>query len=334
MAKPRNGGDPDFDNFDDDTVVDQHRPEGSLDVDLPGPKEEEFEIDVVDDTPESDRRARPLVDEVDEPTDEELATYSTKVQKRIQTLTHARHDERRKREAIEREQAELLGVVGNIQDENKRLRAFAVDGTAVYVKAATEAAEAKVADARRKLKEAKEAYDTDGEIAALEALSDAKAEVLVAKNVRPPALQEPVADVRIAASTSTSKLDPKTQAWTARNKWFNAEGKEDVTAYALGLHKQLTDSGIEPATDEYFERIDARMQSKFPELYASKKAKREDENEGEPEDPPKRKSSAVAAVNRSTAKKRITLTQSQVALCKKLGVTPQQYAAELMKQGD
>ena len=325
MPGKNNGHDPDFDNFDDDT------PTGAagLDIDLPGPKEDDIEITVVDDTPAQDRAARPLKENVEEPTAEELASYSDKVQARIKNLTHARHDERRKREAIEREQQELIGTAQRLLDENKRLRTFAVEGTAEYSKVAVAAAEAKVVEARRKVKEAKEAYDTDAEIAALEEFSDAKAEVLVAKNVRPPALQDPVDDVKIKAPADSPALEPETKAWMARNPWFNAPGKEDVTSFALGLHKQLVDSGVKPATDVYFERIDARMKAKFPELYPSP-TERDDPGR---DDPPSRTTSVVAPAARSAAKRRITLTASQVALCKKLNLSPQQYAAQLMQEG-
>lgn len=329
MPRKNNGDDPDFDNFDEDTTVDHSRKSDNLDVDLPGPKDDDLEIDIVDDTPVNDRK-RPAAEPVDEPTEEELEQYSEKVQKRIKALTHARHDERRQREKIEREQAELLEVTRRVQEENKRLRTFATEGTAEYTKMAVASAEAKVTEARRKIKEAKEAYDTDAEVAAIEELSDAKAEVLAAKNIRPPALQEATEDVKIRPSTASDGLDPKTKAWTARNKWFSAPGKEDVTAYALGLHKQLVESGVEPATDEYFERIDARMQAKFPELYDTPKKRADADEEDEPQP---RKSSVVAPANRSAGKRRITLTQSQVEICKKLGLTPQQYAAELMKEG-
>ena len=56
--------------------------------------EDEVELEIIDDTPEKDRGRKPL-ESVEEPTDEELRTYSEDVKKRINELTHARHDERR-----------------------------------------------------------------------------------------------------------------------------------------------------------------------------------------------------------------------------------------------
>ena len=92
----------------------------------------------------------------------------------------------------------------------------------------------------------------------------------------------------------------------------------------LGLHQNLVNNGVDPRSDEYFERIDARMKSKFPEVF------------GATEDKPrtgdtKRPASVVASAARSSGTKKIQLTTTQVALAKKYGLTPQQYAAEVAK---
>jgi hypothetical protein len=44
-----------------------------------------------------------------------------------------------------------------------------------------------------------------------------------------------------------------------------------------------------------------------------------------------RQDSVVAPASRLLAPRRVTLTSTQVALAKKFGMTPQQYAAELVK---
>ena len=51
--------------------------------------ESEVEVEIVDDTPEKDRGRKPLEKQVDDPTDEEIESYSDKVQSRIKELTHA-----------------------------------------------------------------------------------------------------------------------------------------------------------------------------------------------------------------------------------------------------
>ena len=70
-------------------------------------EEADVEIEIVDDTPEKDRGRKPLDKEVADPTDDEIESYSEGVKKRISELTHARHDERRAKEALLREKQEL-----------------------------------------------------------------------------------------------------------------------------------------------------------------------------------------------------------------------------------
>src|ERR1035437_5775734 len=79
-------------------------------------------VEVVDDTRESDKGRKPLPADFEEPTEEELAAYSDKVQARMKALTHARHDERRAKEAVQRESDETQRIARAILDENRRLK--------------------------------------------------------------------------------------------------------------------------------------------------------------------------------------------------------------------
>lgn len=90
-----------------------------------------------------------------------------------------------------------------------------------------------------------------------------------------------------------------------------------MTSFALGVHKKLVDEGVSPNSDEYYERIDARMRTVFPDKFGNKK---------------RQSSTVVAPVGRSPKGKRVVLTQTQVALAKRLGITPEAYARELVKQ--
>jgi hypothetical protein len=240
-------------------------------------------------------------------------------------LTHARHDERRAKEALQREKQELENFAQHMQMENKKLKQYVDNGTQQYGEMAKNAAEAELDKARRDYKVAQEAFDTDGIIAAQEALTDAKMKVTAAKNFRPASLQqEDIAVQTRQPAQPQVQPDEKTLRWQAKNQWFGAEGFEDVSSFALGLHQNLVNNGVDPRSDEYFERIDARMKSKFPEVF------------GETQDKPrngdgKRPASVVASAARSSGTKKIQLTTTQVALAKKYGLTPQQYAAEVAK---
>ena len=149
----------------------------------------DVEIEIVDDTPDKDRGRKPLEKEVEDPTDEEIDSYSENVKRRIKDLTHARHDERRAKEALLREKQELERLAEQLLSENKKLKTTVNTGTEEYATMAKTVAEAQLEKARRDLKAAQEAFDTDAILAAQEALFEAKIAADRAKNFRPTPLQ-------------------------------------------------------------------------------------------------------------------------------------------------
>jgi hypothetical protein len=258
-----------------------------------------------------------------------LDTYTEGVKKRLKELTHARHDERRAKEALAREKAELERLAQAMVDENKRLKQYVQTGTEQYMTMAQQATEAKLAKARRDLKEAQEAFDTDAIIAAQEALAEAKWESQSAKNMRAPTLQQPQEEVqRYQPQQEPVRADEKTLRWQAKNQWFGSDGFEEITSYALGLHQKLVNNGVDPRTDVYFEQIDARVKSKFPEVFGEDDKPR---SQGSQASQAKKPASVVAPASRSTGKRRVELTPSQAALVKKFNLDPQKYAQEVLK---
>ena len=294
--------------------------------------EDEIEIEVEDDTPLKDRGRRPLEEEVSDPSDEELEKYSSDVKNRIKKLTHSRHDERRAKEAALREREEAVRVAQQLLEQNKKLREQYAKGEQTFVDTAKSAAEAEVEMAKRQLKEAHESYDTDAIIAAQEALTEAKWKVQDLKNFRPTPLQGDKDEVQMRTyEPEAPKPDQKTLRWQARNQWFGAEGFEEITSFALGLHQKLVTSGVDPQSDEYYAQIDARVQRTFPELFGKEQEERTTQ---EVRTAPKRPSTVVASAGRTSGPKKVKLTETQLALAEKLRLTPQQYAIELAKLGD
>jgi hypothetical protein len=285
----------------------------------------DVEVEIVDDTPERDRGRKPLDRDVADPTDEEIESYSDNVKKRIKDLTHARHDERRAKESLLREKQELERLAQHMMAENNRLKQTVNTGTEQYVASVKQIADSEVEKAKRALKEANESFDTEAITAAQEALMDAKMRSEAAKNFRHTPLQvdEPVVQT-YQQQDAAPQVDEKTLRWQAKNQWFGATGFEEHTSFALGLHQKLVNTGLDPRSDEYFERIDARMKSTFPDVFG---------NEDRPKtgDGSRRPASVVAPATRSTGARKIQLTPTQVALAKKYGLTPQQYAAEVAK---
>jgi hypothetical protein len=285
----------------------------------------DVEVEIVDDTPERDRGRKPLDREVADPTDEEIENYSDNVKKRIKDLTHARHDERRAKESLLREKQELERLAQHMMAENNKLKQYVNNGSEQYAASVKHIADSEVEKAKRALKEANESFDTEAIITAQEGLMDAKMRAEAAKNFRHTPLQvdEPVVQMR-QQQDAAPQVDDKTLRWQAKNQWFGSSGFEEHTSFALGLHQKLVNSGLDPRSDEYFERIDSRMKSTFPDMFG---------NEDRPKsgDGSRRPASVVAPATRSTGARKVQLTPTQLALAKKYGLTPQQYAVEVAK---
>ena len=304
---------------------DQGKPEADFDIDIDA--EGDVDIQIEDDTPEKDRLAKPLEQEVEDPSEEEIENYSKDVQNRIKKLTHARHDERRAKEALAREKDELENMARSILEENKRLKEYVKSGEATYAETLQAKAEAEMEMARRKYKEAQESYDSEAMLEAQENLTDAKMKLEAAKNFRPTPLQTQESAVQIQPSSQeVPRLDDKTLRWQAKNQWFGSPGYEEMTAFALGLHQKLVATGVDPRSDDYFARVDGRLKQVFPELLGiSESADRK-------ADPVKKPATVVASSSRSTGSKKVVkLTTTQQRLADKFGLSHKQYAQEVLK---
>lgn len=292
--------------------------------------EGEVEIEIIDDTPPKDRNRKPLDKPVEDPTDDEIENYSDKVKNRIKELTHARHDERRIKEALAREKQELEKLTQYLAEENKKLKQTVNYGQEAFISTSKREAEAQLEAARRKIRDAQESFDAEAMIAAQEALTDAKLRLAQVNNFKPTPLQEDETTVQVQPSQPQQvQPDEKSLRWQARNQWYGQPGFEEYTSYALGLHHKLVNAGIDPRDDEYFARIDERMSKTFPELFG-----KSGDTQSQPDSPPapaKKPAAVVAPASRTSGSKKIQLTTRQLALAKKYGLTPQQYANEVAK---
>lgn len=243
-------------------------------------------------------------------------------------MTHARHDERRAAEAAARERDEALTVAQRVMQENESLRKRFDQGAQAYAATALSGAEAKVAKAKKDLADAVEAYDSTKIADAQEALANAVAEMREAKNFRPTPLQRPNAEVQPRQPQAQPQVHAKTLEWQAKNPWYGAPGFEEYTSYALGLHTRLvTQMGLDPRSDEYFAQINARLGKVFPELFEDDNSQAQGSAPAKPKPPvvtaPATRSAPVAG--------KVKLSKSQVAIATKLGLTPKQYALQVVK---
>lgn len=287
---------------------------------------DKFEIEIEDDTPPEDRGKKPSDPEFTAAADsDELEEYSDAAKKKISQVRKVMHDERRAKEAAMREQQEAIDLARKILEENKALKQRLTTGEEHLISTYKDSALKEVEMAKREYREAYESGDTDRIVDAQEKLTEAKLKVQQAQSFVPQrnTLQEQENEVKIEQQQQQRpQPDTKAEKWREGNTWFGQD--EEMTSLALGVHEKLVkEHGMAYATtDEYYQRIDATMRKRFPEYF----------NE-EVEVETKKPSNVVAPATRSTSSKRIKLKQSQVNLAKKLGLTPEQYAQELIKGG-
>lgn len=293
--------------------------EEKIDFEIEG----EPEIEVVDDTPEEDRNRRPMSDPPKEVTDEELSKYDESVQKRIKHFTKGYHDERRAKETAQREKEEALRFAQALAEENKQLKGSVNQNQTALLEQAKKVVANELETAKRQYKEAYEAGDSDALVDAQEALTSAKMKADKVNNFRPTPLQEEKTAVQPAYQPQpAAPVDEKLLAWQDQNQWFGSNKR--MTAYALGLHEDLIGEGIPAGSDEYYKRINTDMRERFSDQFGVE----------EPVDakPQRTKSNIVAPATRSTAPRKIVLTQTQVNLAKRLGVPLELYARKVAEE--
>jgi hypothetical protein len=297
-------------------------------------EEDRIEIEIDDDTPEQDRGVTPMPKEIVQKLEEdELDKYSAEAKEKLSQLKKVWHDERREKEAALREQQEAINVAKRLLEENKKLKQAYSTGEKTYIETVQGAAELELEVAKRSYKEALETGDSDRIVEAQSKLNSAAIKSDKVKDFRPSALQEEENEVQIPQMQGKPVTpDAKTQEWTEKNPWFGA--KKPMTAYALGLHEELIDEYGKNfvGTDQYFQRIDKEMRKVFSEYFDTSEPQTKVEVEEESKPSPKSKpSTVVASATRSTSSKQIRLKPSQIALARKLGLSPEQYARELIK---
>jgi|TARA_R110000744_G_scaffold23434_1_gene59437 hypothetical protein len=279
----------------------------------------EIEVDVPEEEVSAETVETEAVEEEKEPEDE-LESYSSKVQSRIKKLTEKYRNEERDREEAVRMAQQLL-------TENNQLKTRMQNLDKGYLTEYGTRLESQVGEAKRLYKEAYEAGDADKMMEAQEGLSKMSIEqerLRIAKQrsedkvaveqqqVQGQPQQQPAPQQQQAAPTP----DPKAEAWAEKNEWF---GNDEVMTYAVfGIHRKMVqEEGIDPNGEEYYSEVDRRMRVEFPHKFKAKQS-------GGAQVAP-----AGASATRSTAKtgrRSVKLSPSQIAMAKRLNVPLEEYA--------
>jgi len=287
----------------------------------------EIEIEIEDDTPVEDRgrqpMPKPLVEELEK---DELDQYDDNVKTKLKQMRKVWHDERREKESAVREQQEAVTLAQRLLEENKRIKSILDTGGKEYVTTMQSNSDMELKIAQRAYKEAYEAGDADKMVDANQALQMANLKAIQVKNFRMPSLQEEETrvqpqPVQYQPAPYVPEPDNKAVVWQNRNRWFGQE--RGMTAFALALHEDLKDNGVEVGSEDYYRELDKTIRKRFPEKF--------EEQEDSRQSTRTRPSTVVASAVRSTAPTKVKLKQSQVNLAKKFGLTPEQYVQEVLK---
>lgn len=350
MAKEQDGDL--FEN--DETTIESDPLAGAKEAEKKEAAEEKpnIQVEVVDDMPEEDRRVlearkrrqdkadhdvelAPLPGNKDD-LEKEIAEYGKRSQKRIRQLYDRFHDERRVAEEAQRAREEAIRFAETIRNENQKLKETLSQGEKYLIEQVKKKAELALDAAKKQYKEAFESGDPEKIASATEAMSQAVAEKREADAFKSrEALQPEKKDVqgdreqsgtdhRASQQQRPQAPDPRAVQWAEKNKWFGSD--KTMTAYAYGLHQQLVvDEGVDPRSDEYYSRIDREIRKRFPEKFEASQ-----ESRTETRSAPQR--TVVAGVTRTPSSKKVTLTATQAALAKRLGVPLEVYAQEVLKE--
>ncbi len=303
-----------------------------------GEQVSDVDIEVVDDRPEKDRRAPQKEAKKSEPSDDddELEGYSEKVKKRINKLRYQQHEERRQREAAERMREEAIRVAQQYAEQSRQYQNIISNGEQALVEQIRARAEVTLQQAKDKYRSAYEEGNTDKVLEAQEQLMNAQAEmksadfqlgqIRVRRESPPPRQPQQPQQQPVKPPPEPS---PRAVEWAQENPWFGKE--KDMTALAYGVHERLVrDEGIDPNSDEYYEAIDRTIRSKFPEYFGEG-----DSGSDEKSSSTSRSPSVVVAPsarNNGAKPRKVRLSRTQLSLAKRLGLTPEQYANQLIKE--
>ena len=301
------------------------------------PKNEELEFNVGDEEQEatvemnedgseatlSSAEEAPVVEqEAEAPKSEELDNYSDKVKKRIDKLTA------RLRETQRREEAAIEYAKSVQQQVDELQQRFNKTDTARLGEAKNRV-ETQVTALKHIIKKAREEGDIDTETEAQQRLTtivweqQQLAKTLQEREFQAQQPQQPKEQPEILRPRR-AEPDPRAEEWAENNPWF---GQNTVMTHAVwGLHKDLIQKeGFDPTTNEYYDEIDRRMRTLFPQEFQIDEAPAQQTNRNS------RPVQTVAPATRSSginssARRSVRLKPSQVAIAKKLGVPLEEYA--------
>jgi len=322
-------------------------------------EESDLQIEVIDDHPSEEKRPPKKAKETGEPapsyndgfSDKELQSYTKGVQKRINQLRAINHSDKRKIGEAQRMRDEAVNLAKTQHGKLQEYEALLAKGQNAIIQTSKGKAQFEIETAKKELKKAHEEGNADLLVSSQEQLNSAQAQlrdmesraVSLKRNLDQQAKQQayekanpqPVPQQQVEVS-------PEQSNWMQSNPWFQPSAQQgqpvnpmhkEMTAIGLAIHDNLFHEGITANTDPqtYYSEIDKRMRDRFPDYKGF-----QDGREERSAPPRQRRNTTVVAPtsnrNNGAKTRKVSLTQTQEALARRLGVTIEQYAEQMLKQ--
>ena len=207
--------------------------------------------------------------------------------------------------------------------ENERLSKRLEDVDKGYINEYGARVETQEAAAKRILKEAYDAGDTDHIAeanAALAQLAIEKERLRIQKVRSEQSTEEQPQQVQQQVQQRPQELDPKLKDWMSKNPWFDRDAA--LTGAAKAIHYQIvTEEGFDPSTDDYWKEIDKRMAPYIDKTQGNRQVA--------PAVAPA--SSNGRSATKKSGKTTVKLDKGQIEFCRKMGIPPEKYAQEVLR---
>lgn len=268
----------------------------------------------------------------DAPAEDEVSRYAKDAQKRIKSLLIANQEWRRRVVQSQKDSATATDLANQLYRENQNLKSNVQRSETALIDQALERSQAQLQSAKARLFAAVSSQNAEAIVTANEEMARCVAEADRLRLLKPAAPEakdnEP--------PPPQQQTSPATQAWIERNPWFTRNA--EMHAYALTVHHGLEAQGItEQNGTAYWGAIDREMRTRYPEQFGMKPQEPKSEPKAEPKESGGRPVTVTGATRVNGAAparspRHVVLTESQVRIANTLGITPEDYAKELIKQ--
>ena len=227
----------------------------------------------------------------------------------------------------ERQREEAVSYAQTVHNQNTEMekRLSKIDNS--YVSEFENRVKTSLAAAQLALKNAIESQDVEAQVAAQKQLAaltmdEARLNSIKVANENKPKARERDVNITPQRTMAPQRSDPRAEDWASKNSWFGNDSAMTYTAF--DIHKTLVEKeGYDPQSNEYYEEVDRRIRVEFPHKFGKMES-----NSTERAKPAQN----VASAKRSSStgrRKTVKLTQSQVAIAKRLGVPLEEYAKQV-----